>query len=794
VVDLEYGHFSKDNLEYIITRPDTPTPWINYLGNSEYCAMISNTAGGYSFHIDPRNRRITRYRYNSLPIDRPGRYIYIRDSKTGEYWSPTWQPTLTKLDRYECRHGLGYTKFSSSFSGIDSDVTYFVPVDHNLEIWTLTLKNTSSEDVYLKILSYSEFSLWDATRDQNDLQSIQFVGISRYNEGVILYHFFDESTGYAFFASSEKIESYDCNRECFIGKYRDESNPEAVERGGCSRSEAIGGNPIAATCSSVSLKPMESKTIIYVQGVAREKSEVKSLVAKFIDKGNVDSEFQKLRGHWSSYLGKMNVETEDSDFNTMVNVWNQYQCRVTFDWSRYVSFYETGIGRGMGFRDCCQDILGVVHAFPERVRQRIIDLAKVQFENGRVYHIYFPLTGEGGFPYYVKKDMPFFSDDHLWLILAVAEYVKETGDFSIIGEEVSFVEGPAATIYEHMQQSISFAQSKMGNHSLPLLGTADWNDPLSIPGPNNAAESVFAAMLLHKALLELAELSNESGMSREAQEYLDLAKKTKNHLNKITWDGNWYIRAFDDSGEPIGSKNCEEGRIFLNTQSWSVLSGIAVNARGQKSMDSVKEYLDTKHGLALLAPTYSRYHSEIGALTSYAPGLKENGSIWSHANAWAIIAECMLGRGNQAYEYYKKLAPPARNSIAEIRKSEPYVYAQTIAGVDHPSFGEAKQSWLTGTAAWMMKAATNWIVGVRPQYHGLLIDPCVPTSWRSFRMTRQFRGTIYDIVFSNPKSVSKGIEDIHVDGRPFETNLLPVFSDGKMHKISVTMGQSFSKK
>jgi cellobiose phosphorylase len=787
VVDLEYGHFSKDYREYVITKPDTPTPWINYLGNSEYCAMISNTAGGYSFHIDPRNRRITRYRYNNIPTDRPGRYLYIRDSKTGRYWSPTWQPTLTKLDSYECRHGLGYTKISSSGHGIESIVTYFVPVGHNVEIWSMTLKNTTSDEMYLKIFSYCEFCLWDATRDQNDLQSIQFVGISRYNDGAILYHFFDESTGYVFFASSEKIESYDCNRETFIGKYRDESKPAAVERGDCFGSEAIGGNPIAATCSSISLKPMESKTIVYVQGVAKEKSEVKSLVLKFIDKGSIDNELHKLREQWSSYLSKMNVETDDSDFDTMVNVWNQYQCRVTFDWSRYVSFYETGIGRGMGFRDCCQDILGVVHAFPERVRQRIIDLAKVQFENGRVYHIYFPLTGEGGFPYYVKKDMPFFSDDHLWLIPAVAEYMKETGDFSIINEEVNFVDGPPTSIYKHMQKSISFAQSKMGNHSLPLLGTADWNDPLSIPGPNNAAESVFAAMLYHKVLLDLAELSNESRMSSEAQEYSTLAKKTKDHLNKIAWDGDWYIRAFDDSGKPIGSKACEEGKIYLNTQSWSVLSGIATEERAQRSMDSAREYLDTSHGLALLAPTYSRYYSEIGGLTSYAPGLKENGSIWSHANAWAIIAECMLARGDQAFEYYRKLAPPTKNGIAEIRKSEPYVYAQTIAGADHKSFGEARQSWLTGTAAWMMKAATNWIIGVRPQYHGLLIDPCVPAVWRSFRMTRQFRNAIYEILFSNPTGVSKGIKAIRVDGKPFESNLLPAFSDGKTHKITVTM-------
>ncbi|MFX1485351.1 MAG: GH36-type glycosyl hydrolase domain-containing protein [Promethearchaeota archaeon] len=787
---MEYGHFSKDNREYIITRPDTPTPWINYLGNSEYCAMISNTAGGYSFHIDPRNRRITRYRYNNMPTDRPGRYIYVRDSKTGEYWSPTWQPTLSRLDSYECRHGLGYTTFSSSFSGIESDVSYFVPVNSNLEIWMLTLKNTSlSEDRWLKVFSYCEFCLWEAPRDQNDLQSIQFVGISRFNNDAILYHFFDESTGYAFFASSEKIESYDCHRESFIGKYRDESNPEAVEIGECFRSEAIGGNPIAATCSSVTLKPMESKTIIYVLGVTPDKSDAMGQVQKFIDKENVDKEFQKLREHWESYLSKLKVETEDLGFDTMVNVWNQYQCRITFDWSRYVSFYETGIGRGMGFRDCSQDILGVVRAFPLKVRKRIIDLAKNQFSNGHVYHIYFPLTGEGGFPYYVKKDMQFFSDDHLWLILAVAEYIKETGDMGFLNVNVPFVDELPASVYEHLQRSIDFTRNNMGNHDFPLLGTADWNDPLSIPGPNNAAESVFSAMLLHKSLIELAEVSNQTGRKTEATKYRKLAMKTKDHLNKVAWDGDWFIRAFDDSGNPLGSKKCKEGRIYLNAQSWSILSGVASFERGIKSMDAVKKYLDTKYGLILLSPAYSRYYEEIGALSSYAPGLKENASIWSHANAWAIIAECMLGRGNQAYEYYKKLAPPTKNGIASIHQAEPYVYTQTIAGKDHNAFGMAKQSWLTGTASWMMNASTHWIIGVRPQYQGLLIDPCVPTSWTNFRMTSQFRNTVYDITFSNPKGVSKGIETIRVDDKPFESNLIPAFSDGKTHKISITLGE-----
>ena len=560
-----------------------------------------------------------------MPTDRPGRYIYIRDSKTGEYWSPTWQPTLSKLDSYECRHGLGYTTFSSSISGIESGVTYFVPRDSNLEIWALTIKNTSlSQDRWLKVFSYCEFCLWEAVRDQNDLQSIQFLGISRFNNNAILYHFFDESTGYAFFASNEKIESYDCQRESFIGKYRDESNPEAVEIGECFRSEAVGGNPIAATCSSVNLKPMESKTIVYVLGVTPDKSDIKGLIQEFTDKKNVDREFQKLREHWESYLSKVNVKTEDPDFDSMVNVWNQYQCRITFDWSRYVSFYETGIGRGMGFRDCSQDIIGVVQSFPTRVRQRIIDLAKNQFKNGNVYHIYFPLTGEGGFPYYVKEDMQFFSDDHLWLIPAVSEYVKETGDTSILEEKVEFVDGPSATIYGHMQKSIDFSTSMMGNHDLPLLGTADWNDPLSIPGPNNAAESVFAAMLLHKSLNELSEPSSLSGRDDEASTYSDLASKTNSHLNRVAWDGDWFIRAFNDSGNPLGSKKCKEGQIYLNAQSWSILSGVASTERGIKSMDAVKKHLNTKYGLILLSPAYSRHYQEIGDLSKYAPGLKEN--------------------------------------------------------------------------------------------------------------------------------------------------------------------------
>jgi cellobiose phosphorylase len=787
-VGLDYGYFSRDDKEYVIVRSDTPTPWINYLCNSEYCAIISNTAGGYSFHKDPLYRRILRYRYNNLPADRPGRYLYIRDNKTGKYWSPTWQPVLEKLSAYECRHGLGYTKISSSYEGIEAEVMYFVPVDDNLEIWMLTLKNASSKEKELSVFSYAEFCLWQAFNDLTDLQCSQGLGVAKYEENAIFYSFFDVSTGYAFFASSGAVTGYDCTREKFIGPYRGESNPLAVERGQCFNSETRGGNPIAATSNFVKLGPGEAKTIIFILGVVEKKSGAKRYIQKFKKKSNVDAEFQRLREYWNTYLNNFNVDTPDKEFNTMINVWNQYQCKTTFDWSRYVSFYETGIGRGMGFRDSNQDTLGVVHALPKRVRQRILDLAKNQFESGRVYHLYYPLTGEGGWPPYVKEKMKFFSDDHLWLILSVCEYIKETGDMSILDENVNFVEGSSASLYEHLKRSIDFTLDNLGKHDLPLLGTADWNDPQSLPGPNNAAESVWTAMFFHKVLLELKELCKEYKREKDARTFAALADKTKTHVNETAWDGDWYIRAYDDSGNLVGSSKRNEGKIYLNTQSWAVISQVAPKERGIQCMNSVKKHLDTEYGIMLLTPAYSRYHPEIGALTSYAPGLKENASIWSHANAWAILAECMLGRGDQAYEYYKKLAPPTKNRIAEIHGAEPYVYAQTIAGRDHSNFGAARQSWLTGPAAWMMKVATNWILGIRPQYHGVLVDPCIPKDWVNFMVIRHFRNAIYEIKVENPDHVSKGIKDVTVDGKKLKTSLLPSFADGNKHIVRTVMG------
>ncbi|MFX1254721.1 MAG: GH36-type glycosyl hydrolase domain-containing protein [Promethearchaeota archaeon] len=785
---MSYGYFSRDSNEFVISRPDTPTPWINYLSNSEYCAMVSNTGGGYSFHIDPRDRRILRYRYNNLPMDRPGRYIYLKDEQSTEFWSPTWQPVQKVLDRYECRHGLGYTKIKSSKQGIETELTYFVPQDDNLEIWMFSLRNTSSKERSLKIFAYAEFCLWRAIADQRDLQYIQNVAVCNFQEKAIYYSLFDRSAGYAFFSCSEDITSYDCDREEFIGPYRDESNPLSVEQGYCSNSQALGGNPIAGTCSSVTLVPQEEKTIIFVLGVVKEKNEAKKYIQKYKKVTTAELELQKVQNTWKSHLAIFKAETPDEDFNLMINAWNPYQCKVTFDWSRYVSFYETGIGRGMGFRDSNQDTFGICYALPNKVRQRLLDLAQNQFESGKVYHVYFPLTKKGGFPDYVREDMKFFSDDHLWMILAVSNYVKETGDLSILDEKVDYVEGSTAPLYNHLKRAIEFTLNHMGNHGMPLIGTADWNDPLGLPGPNKAGESVWVGMQFHKALLELAELAKEYNQEADAKVYLELANKTKTHINKTAWDGEWYIRAYTDAGEAIGSSKNKEGQIFLNTQSWAIISNIASKDRAIQSLNAVQKHLDTKYGVKLFTPPYSKFYPELGGISTFPPGLKENAAIFCHTNPWLIIAECQLGRGNIAYEYYKKIAPPTKVPIAEIHRAEPYIYSQMIAGKDHPKFGLAKNSWLTGTAAWSMNAAMEWILGIRPTFNGLVVDPCVPKEWTQFRVIRRFRNALYDIRVENPNNVSKGIKEVFIDNKRLEGNLIPIFADEKTHIVKVILG------
>ncbi|MFC1577011.1 GH36-type glycosyl hydrolase domain-containing protein [Candidatus Omnitrophota bacterium] len=785
---MKYGYFDRENREYVITRPDTPTPWINYLGCDEYCALISNTAGGYSFHKDPKEKRITRYRYNNVPADRPGRYIYIRDEKSGDFWSATWQPVLksTKKFKYECRHGMGYTSISAGYSKISSRAQYFVPLSENLECWMFTLKNESKKKRDLSVFTYTEFCLWQAVMDMTDFQYTLNIS-SALCKGGVIYHntgFYPKAgrNTFAYFASSEKSAGFDCDREVFIGPYNSEANPAAVSGGKSFNSVSKGGNPIGSLNIKVSLAPGEEKRIVFILGVSDDAKAAAGAIKKYKSFKSAQGELDKLKKYWKAYLKSYTSSTPDEEVDLMVNTWNQYQCRTTFNWSRSASYYESGIGRGMGFRDSNQDTLGVVHAIPKKVKTRIKELLANQFKDGSSYHQFFPLTKKG--------EKGGYSDDPLWLIVSACAYVKETGDTGFLKESVPYTDSKKGdTVYEHLKKAVDYVHKKQGPHRFPLIGFADWNDCLNLMGKNGRAESVWVAQFLHYACLEVIRLAKLLKKAKDTKKYTDLAARVKDDINDIAWDGDWYIRAFDDDGNPVGSSGNKEGKIDLLTQAWAVMSGVAGGKRALRCMDMVKKMLNSDHGVMLIAPAYSDYDPKIGAVGTFSPGLKENGGIFCHANPWAMIAETILGREDLAFEYYKKISPACRNKVADIHKTEPYIYAQYIAGKAHQEHGRAKNSWLTGSAAWNLVAITNYILGVRPDYDGLIIDPCIPKKWKRFNVTRRFRKATYEIEVLNPKGASKGVKTVDLDGKKIKGNCIPPFSDGKTHKVKVVMGK-----
>lgn len=782
---MEYGYFDNKNKEFVITRPDTPTPWINYLGCDEYCALMSNTAGGYSFYRDPRDRRITRYRYNNVPIDRPGRYIYLRD-ESNEYWSATWQPVITRNHyKYECRHGMGYTIIKSGYKGISTETTYFVPLKENLEFWALKIKNTNNKKRKITIFTYLEFCLWQAEMDMTDFQYTLNIA-SAVSESNLIFH----QTGYApkakrfglaYFGCNKDIKGYDCDRETFIGDYRSESNPIVVENGKSLNSFASGGNPIASISIDVELDPGESKDIIFTLGVADTKEEAKRTHKIYNNEKKVYLKLEELKSYWADYLSHYQAKTPDEEVDSMVNIWNQYQCRTTFNWSRFASYYEAGIGRGMGFRDSNQDTLGVLHAIAPRVKTRIKELASNQFKNGSSYHKFFPLTKTG--------DKGGYSDDPLWLILSTSAYVKETGDKLFLNEKVKFVDGGSSSMYEHLRGAIDFVLSEKGPKGFIKMRFADWNDCLNLGTDNERAETTWVAELLYLGVQEFLGIARLLKKKKDFEKYNKIAKKIKDNFNKKAWDGKWFVRGFDKFGKAVGSSKCKNGKIYLNSQAWAVMSGIADTSKEKICMDMVKKYLDTKHGIMLMTPAYTEFDERLGAITTFAPGLKENGGIFCHSNPWAMIAETRLGRGNIAFEYYKKILPPTKNKIADTHLTEGYIYSQFITGRDNPNFGRARNSWLTGTAAWNFIAITYYILGIKPHYNGLIIDPCIPKEWGEYSVRRIFRGTTYDIEVSNPKGISKGIKSLLVDGKRIAGNIAPVFKDKKIHRIKAVLGQ-----
>jgi cellobiose phosphorylase len=804
---MQYGYFDDQNREYVITRPDTPLPWINYLGCQAYFGIISNTAGGYSFYRDARLRRITRYRYNNVPFDLGGRYIYVRDDETGDYWSPSWQPTHSDIEQYTCRHGMGYSTIGSQRRGISASTRYFVPLDENLEIWQFTVSNQRQTPAALSVFSAIEFCLWDAQDDSTNFQRNFSIGEVEIEDGVI-YHkteYRERRDHFAWFACSAELAGFDTQRDVFLGPTRGWDRPAAVERGESCNSVAHGWAPIGSHHVRLVLQPGETRQIVFVLGYHENpkdekfdppdsqivnKKTVKPTIARYLVPANVDLAFRKLRTYWDGLLGICQVETPDIHTDRMVNVWNAYQCMATFNMSRSASFYESGIGRGLGFRDSNQDLLGFVHMIPERARERILDLAATQLPSGGAYHQYQPLTKKG------NNDVGGnFNDDPHWLIVGVAAYLKETGDWSILDEPVEYdnQSGSEQPLYEHLQRSFRYTLERLGPHGLPLIGRADWNDCLNLncfsdtPGQSfqtttnkegKVAESVFIGGLFVLAAKELAGLARHSGHADEAPGYLAEGARMEETVRRHGWDGEWFLRAYDDFGNKVGSKECAEGKIFIEPQGFCVLAGIGLeDGLARRALESVRKYLATPHGIVLQQPAYSRYYLHLGEISSYPPGYKENAGIFCHNNPWVIIAEAMAGNGDGAHDYYSRINPSAREAISDVHRCEPYVYAQMIAGRDAPTHGEAKNSWLTGTAAWNYYAIVQWILGIRPAYDGLQIAPSIPERWTGFHAVRRFRGVTYQITVH--REGPGNAVNLTVDGQPVAGDVIPAPADGR---------------
>jgi cellobiose phosphorylase len=808
---MRYGYFDDEHREYVITQPNTPLPWINYLGSEDFFGLISNTAGGYTFYKDARLRRLTRYRYNNAPLDMGGRYLYLRDddravSEGSLFWSPSWMPVRRPLDSYECRHGMGYTIIKSRLAGIESQTRYFVPLGEHLEIWELTLTNHRDQSANLSVFSAIEFCLWDALDDANNFQRNYSIGEVEVVDDVI-YHkseYRERRDHFAYFACSEKLAGYDTDREAFLGPYRGWDSPQAVEAGQLSGSIAHGWQPIGAQHIRVRLKVGEQKKIIILLGYHENpkdakfdppdsqtinKRTVKPVIARYLNPSEIDEAFIELSQYWDHLLGKFTVHTPDIHTDRMLNIWNAYQVMITFNLSRSASYFESGVGRGMGFRDSNQDLLGFMHLLPERARERILDLAATQLPTGGAYHQYQPLTKRG------NNDVGSnFNDDPLWLVLTVTAYLKETGDWSILKEPVPYENQPGSEepLYRHLQRSIRYTTERLGPHGLPLIGRADWNDCLNLncfsdaPGQSfqtttnkesKVAESVFIAGLFVLAAKEMAGLAGKLKKKVDVNASLIAAEEMEQAIWKAGWDGDWFRRAYDDFGHVLGSQENVEGRIFIEPQGICVMAGLGIeDGRAKKALDSVAKHLATPHGIVLHQPAFTKYYMHLGEISSYPPGYKENAGVFCHTNPWIMTAEAMIGHGDRAHDYYLRINPSAREQISEVHRCEPYVYAQMIGGKDAAGFGEAKNSWLTGTAAWNYVAISQWILGIRPTYDGLRVSPVIPSAWSGFDAIRNYRGVRY-IIQVQRKGPGRKVS-LTVDGKPVTGNVIPLPSAG----------------
>jgi cellobiose phosphorylase len=804
---MRFGHFDDASREYVITTPRTPYPWINYLGSEQFFGIISHMAGGYCFYRDARLRRVLRYRYNNVPTDSGGRYFYVRDGD--DYWTPTWAPVKRDLEHFECRHGLGYTRITGTRNGVRAEVLYFVPLGTNAEIHQVTLRNEGKAKKSLRLFSMVEFCLWNAWDDQTNFQRNWSTGEVEI-DGSTLYHkteYRERRDHYAFYHVNAKLAGFDTDRETFFGLYNGMHEPQVVASGRPGNSVASGWQPIGSHAVDAELAPGEEKTFVFVLGYVENprdqkwerpgvvnKTPARELIARFSSPGQVTEALARLRAHWDGLLSVYTVKSPDEKLDRMVNIWNPYQCMVTFNMSRSASYFETGIGRGMGFRDSNQDLLGFVHQIPGRARERIIDIASTQFPDGSAYHQYQPLTKRG------NNDVGSgFNDDPLWLILGVAAYTKETGDYGILAEQVPFDndEKHKASLLEHLRRSFHHVLNNLGPHGLPLIGRADWNDCLNLNcfsetpdepyqttgnRTGRTAESLMIAGMFTAIGPEWAALLEREGQGAEARAALESVKQMEQAILKHGWDGDWFLRAYDFFGKKVGSKECEDGQIFIESQGWCVMGNVGLQTgEARKALDAVKARLDSKYGIVLNQPAYKRYQVELGEISSYPPGYKENAGIFSHNNPWIMIAETMIGRPERAFEYYKKITPAYLEEISEIHRTEPYVYSQMVAGKDAVRHGEAKNAFLTGTAAWTFVAASQYLLGVRPEHAGLKVSPSLPAEIPEFTVTRKCRGATYRIHVKN--SGKGGKARLIVDGKAVEGDVVPWARPGAVVQV-----------
>ncbi len=793
---MEFGHFSEDGKEFIIDNVETPTPWINYLQNGKYFALISNNGGGFSYYQSPLHGRITRYRINDVPPDRPGKYIYIKDLDSGEYWSLTWQPVGKCRECYKVVHGFGYTKALAQVNQIKSVVTYFVPLDHPLEIWDVVLENLSDKPRRLAIIGYVEFALGHALIDLiNQCDDQHFNRVYFDKKLNVLFatktYWVTENTStqfqenkewdrWAFFTVNRPVKKYETVRENFIGFYNNESNPKALESDSFTSQDRDFGNVVGALYTEIELAAGSQTRFHFTLGVIPKdefEQQKHQMVTAYSDDAAVDLALQKVKEQWSRFFSHTQVHTPDPEFNIFMNYWTPYQAKVAFDVGRVASFYYWGIARGFGFRDTAQDTIAITIAYPEKAKERIKLLARQMFKDGRVYHHFY---GDG------KGETTEHCDDPVWFILACTNYIKETGDFDLLNEKEKFVDSEEKhTILEHLLAVVNFVQKNLGKHGLPLFGRGDWNDTLDYIGGEEGGESVWGAMFYITFLKELKELLQVIKLDEQVRKVNKLIEKLSSSVEEHCWDGEWYIRAFGDKDKRIGSKTATAGQIFLNTQSWAVLAELPNRQRLFKALDSVKKKLDTPYGPKICAPAYREIDPNIGLVTRCVAGKKENAAVFCHPTTWLIQAECLLKRGDQAYQYYKKLLPSRISS--SVFKTEPYVYAQYITSDEHPTAGQASHSWQTGTAAWMYRVIFDYLLGIRPSYQGLIVDPVLPSQWESVTVKRRFRGVEYEITILNTNGRGNGQKTVKLNNAIIPDSVLPVIKDQKRVKVEIEL-------